>query len=91
MPKKPLINKAGEIRALTREDFKAMRPMREVAPEFVAQFEKAKRARGRPQGRTKAVVSLSLDKEVLALLRAGGAGWQSRVNDLLRAAIGLKG
>jgi len=90
MKRKPLTNKAGDVRELTKEDFKLMRPMREVDPDFIVRFEEAKKRRGRPAGRSKAVVSISLDKDILAALRAGGAGWQSRVNDLLRAAVGLK-
>jgi uncharacterized protein (DUF4415 family) len=34
-------------------------------------------------------VSVRLDQEVLRTLRAQGAGWQSSVNALLRAALGL--
>ncbi|MCC7260142.1 MAG: BrnA antitoxin family protein [Alphaproteobacteria bacterium] len=66
-----------------------MRPMRELDPDFVAGFEQKKRKRGRPAGRNKAVVSISLDQDLLKQLRSSGSGWQSRVNALLRAAIGL--
>ena len=90
MKKKPLTNKAGDVRELTEEDFKLFRPMRETDPAWLAKFEREKKKRGRPEGRTKAVVSISLDKDILAALRKGGAGWQSRVNALLRAAMGLK-
>ncbi len=44
--------------------------------------------RGRPPtGNAKPVVSLRLDVDVLAKLREGGPGWQTRVNDILRAAV----
>ncbi|WP_293884349.1 BrnA antitoxin family protein [Sphingomonas sp.] len=33
-------------------------------------------------------VTLRLDSEVIAAFRAGGAGWQSRMNDVLRKAVG---
>ena len=91
MKQRPLTNKAGDARELTREEIRSMRPMRETDPEFIARFEQERKRRGRPSGRTKAVVSISLDRDLLSLLRAGGSGWQSRVNALLRAAIGLKG
>lgn len=47
--------------------------------------------RGRPPGSvaasTKHAVKLRLDPDVLAALRASGAGWQTRVNAILRAAV----
>jgi uncharacterized protein (DUF4415 family) len=45
--------------------------------------------RGRPSGSAKQPVSLRLDKDVLAHFRAGGPGWQSRMNEALRKAAGL--
>lgn len=93
MKRKPLTNKAGDVRSLTKEDFKLMRPIREVDPQMLILLKKASqelKRRGRPEGRTKDVVSLSLDKDVIASLRASGSGWQSRVNQLLRAAVGLQ-
>ncbi len=92
MKKRPLTTRDGEVRELTEEDFKLFRPLRDVDPAWLAKFEaeRKKRGRGRPEGRTKAVVSLSIDKDILQALRKSGAGWQSRVNALLRAAVGLK-
>ena len=47
--------------------------------------------RGRPRGSasptTKQAVKLRLDPDVLAALRASGAGWQTRVNAILRDAV----
>jgi uncharacterized protein (DUF4415 family) len=47
--------------------------------------------RGRPPGSvaasTKQAVKLRLDPDLLAALRASGAGWQTRVNAILRAAV----
>lgn len=44
--------------------------------------------RGRPPGSgTKELVSLRIDREVLSRLRAGGRGWQTRANDILRQAV----
>jgi uncharacterized protein (DUF4415 family) len=43
---------------------------------------------GRPKGSgTKEMVTLRLDKDVLERFRAGGPGWQTRVNDVLRMAV----
>lgn len=45
----------------------------------------AKRRAGRPLGSgTKEQVALRLDHDVLAAFRAGGAGWQTRINAALR-------
>lgn len=48
--------------------------------------------RGRPKAlRTKEPVKLRLDADVLAALRASGDGWQTRINDSLRASLQLAG
>ena len=53
------------------------------------------RRRGRPSGSVAAVtkepVKLRLDPDVLAALRATGDGWQTRINDMLRASLSLAG
>lgn len=53
------------------------------------------RRRGRPAGSLQAVtkvpVKLRLDADVLAALRASGDGWQTRINDSLRASLHLAG
>ncbi len=48
--------------------------------------------RGRPKAAvTKESVKLRLDADVLAALRATGAGWQTRINETLRASLHLAG
>jgi uncharacterized protein (DUF4415 family) len=53
----------------------------------------AARKRGRPVGSTKAnakvAIKLRLDPDVLTVLRATGAGWQTRVNTMLRERFAL--
>ena len=53
------------------------------------------RRRGRPVGSVQAVtkepVKIRLDADVLAALRATGDGWQTRINDTLRASLQLAG
>ncbi len=53
------------------------------------------RRRGRPVGSkqavTKEAVKIRLDADVLAALRASGDGWQTRINDALRASLALGG
>jgi uncharacterized protein (DUF4415 family) len=49
--------------------------------------------RGRPVGSVKAdkkeAVKLRIDPDVMAVLRATGAGWQTRVNTILRERFAL--
>jgi uncharacterized protein (DUF4415 family) len=70
----------------------------ELTPELLAeaerwtgdQFVEGPRRPGRPKSEvTKELISIRLDPEVLAKLRATGPGWQARVNGILRAALGL--
>jgi uncharacterized protein (DUF4415 family) len=50
------------------------------------------KARGRPKSAApKEPVKLRLDADVLAALRASGEGWQTRINDALRASLKLAG
>ena len=53
------------------------------------------RRRGRPVGSkqevTKEAVKIRLDADVMAALRASGDGWQTRINDALRASLALSG
>ena len=72
---------------LSAAELKTARPAREAVPHIV----EAVRRRGRPRGESKTLITLRLDKELIATLRAGGEGWQTRINELLRAAVGLRG
>ena len=48
--------------------------------------------RGRPKAAaTKEPVKLRLDPDVVDALRATGDGWQTRINDMLRASLVLAG
>lgn len=50
--------------------------------------EAMKRGRGRPPVESpKQQVSVRLDADVLTGLKAGGIGWQGRMNDMLRRAL----
>ena len=46
--------------------------------------------RGRPKSvAPKKAINIRIDPDVLAFFRAGGPGWQSRINKLLRKAARL--
>ena len=83
----PLIDADGEVRELTAEDFALFKPTSE-SPELVELL----RRHGRPvlpEEARKKRVTLYLDPDVLAQLRAGGKGWQTRANAALRRALGI--
>lgn len=90
MPKKPFTDKAGEVRELTEADINAMRPTAEVLPaELAAILPKRKRGQRGPQkAPLKQLVTLRLDSEVVERFRSSGAGWQSRINAVLRKSAG---
>ncbi len=59
------------------------------APDFSEEMRAERlRRRGRPKGSgVKSATSIRIDKDVLAAFRATGRGWQTRMNDALRAWI----
>ena len=83
----PLIDEDGEVRELTAEDFALFKPTSDI-PELVELL----RRQGRPalpEEDRKTRVTLYLDPDVLARLKADGKGWQTRANAALRRALGL--
>jgi uncharacterized protein (DUF4415 family) len=47
-------------------------------------IETYRRQRGRPTGSDKESTTIRIDRDVLAAFRAGGPGWQTRMNTALR-------
>ena len=72
---------------LTDEMWARMRPAEEVMPDIVAAY---RRTRGRQKAPTKKLLSLRLDPDLIEHFRAGGPGWQRRINETLRTAVGLR-
>jgi uncharacterized protein (DUF4415 family) len=71
----------------TEEELANAKPFAEVFPELM---ESIRRSRGRPVAdNPKKQVTLRLDADVVERFRAGGRGWQSRINAALRKAAGL--
>lgn len=80
--RKPPIDETGEARELLPEDFAVMKPLSEVDPDLVALSKSAKR--GRPKAeQVKEAIKLRIDADILDAFRAGGAGWQTRINEAL--------
>jgi uncharacterized protein (DUF4415 family) len=50
-------------------------------------FAKAKRHRGKQKAPTKVPVTIRLDADIVDAYKAGGKGWQARMNDDLRRRI----
>lgn len=63
--------------------FAKARPAQEVLPAHV--LAAAKRPPGRPAGSNKESTTARFDRDVLDAFRAGGPGWQTRMNAALRA------
>jgi uncharacterized protein (DUF4415 family) len=71
---------------LTDKELAAMRPAKEVLEP--ALFEAlTRRHRGPQKAPTKVAVSIRLSRDIVAAYRAGGDGWQSRIDEDLRAAL----
>lgn len=79
--------KIADDAPLTARELKTARRLRDDPAMALA----IKRARGRPAGRTKKTIHISLDAETVDFLRKSGKGWQTRVNDALKAFISLAG
>ena len=92
---KPMINDDGEVRELSKADFAAMKPLADTMPEdFVdmvlahqSQMEKQGKIKPRTRGKqklpTKQAVTIRLSPEIIQAFKAGGRGWQSRINEVL--------
>jgi uncharacterized protein (DUF4415 family) len=96
----PLTDKDGEVRELTYEDFKHMRPLAEVDPGMIEAM-KAMRDRlskdrrsperpkgGRPKAETPKVhIGFRLAADVVEGVKATGEGYNARVEMILRDAL----
>lgn len=57
-------------------------------PEWQAKFAAVEVRRGRPKAVTpKVSTTIRLDADILAHFKAGGPGWQTRLNEALRRAV----
>jgi len=77
----------GDNPEWTKEDFTNAKPFAEVFPELAASIRKDREAE---QELTRTWVPLRLSGEVIAKYKAGGAGWQSRIDADLRKLNKIK-
>lgn len=72
---------------LTAKEIKNLRPFREVFPEMAKAMDVEIAKRGRPQlANPKKPVTIRLDQDVIDKFKATGPGWQTKMNEALRAA-----
>ncbi len=82
-----MITSDPENPEMTEAELRELRPFREVFPDLAASID---RKLGRPKAdNPKKAISLRLDAEVIERFKATGDGWQSRMNEALRKAVGL--
>jgi uncharacterized protein (DUF4415 family) len=72
---------------LTADQMAQMRPFAEVLPKLAASIRKG---RGPNKAPTKRLISLRLSGEVIEKYKAGGEGWQSRIDADLRRINKIK-
>jgi uncharacterized protein (DUF4415 family) len=91
----PLTNDEGEVRELTAADMRQGRPAAKalrdlLGPDLAATLLKRRPGQRGPQkAPPKAQITLRLDPDLIDHFKAGGSGWQTRINDTLRKAAGL--
>ncbi|NBX74826.1 MAG: hypothetical protein EBZ69_07595 [Alphaproteobacteria bacterium] len=69
---------------MTKKQLARMRPAHEVVPQLVAAYRRKRAAKGQAGKRA---VSIRLSPEVIAFYKARGAGWQTRIDDTLKAIV----
>jgi uncharacterized protein (DUF4415 family) len=69
----------------TEQDFRRAKPFAKAFPSL---FE-SRRGRGPQKTPTKVAVSLRLTREVVEHFKAGGPGWQTRIDKALKKVVGL--
>jgi uncharacterized protein (DUF4415 family) len=89
MPKRrpPVTDEEGEVRELTREDFRSMRPVREAMPELIEAMAEFRSKLGRPKAEAPKIhIGFRLASDVVASIKASGPGYNARVEQALRDA-----
>ncbi|SIQ46253.1 Uncharacterized conserved protein, DUF4415 family [Rhizobium sp. RU33A] len=81
-------DEVGDNPEMTEAEIAELRPFREVFPDLAEAIDR--KLAGRPKAENpKKAISLRLDQDVIDRFKATGDGWQSRMNEALRKAVGL--
>lgn len=76
----------------TAEEVRQARPLMDVLPKGTAEAVRRYRGQRGPQkSPTKELVSLRVDRDIVAAFRATGSGWQRRANEALRVYAKKRG
>lgn len=76
----------------SEKDIRDARPLMEVLPpETAAAVRRYRGQRGPQRSPTKELISLRVDRDVVAAYRATGTGWQTRANEALKAYVKKSG
>lgn len=86
---KPLTNKAGQVRELTRRDIHDMKPAKEVLPTTLVDILPKRKPgeRGPQKCHKKIAVTLRYSPEVVIYFKSTGKGWQVRMDEALKQWI----
>lgn len=88
MPKrKPLTVVGGEVRELTATDLETAKRF-SALPKGLQKKLQGVRRRGPQKAPTKELISIRLSRDILAGFRAGGPGWQGRIEAALKRSLG---
>ncbi len=89
MKKKPLTNKSGQVRELTRNDIRNMRFASEVLPSALLEVLPQRKVgqRGKQKKPTKISITLRYSPEVVTYFKETGKGWQIRMDEALKEWI----
>jgi len=92
MKRKPLTNKKGEVRELTRSDIRSMRPAKDVLSKHLLEMlPKRKRGeRGLQKQPKKISVTVRYSPEVVKYFKKTGEGWQIRMDKVLKNYVKAK-
>ena len=71
----------------TAEDFKKARSIQELDPDIVEGMKRLRGQRGPQKTPVKIRLTVRIDSDVVDWFRAGGSGYQTRINEALREYI----
>ena len=87
MQRPPLTDRDGEVRELTAEDFQDARPIADVHPGLVDAMKAMRNLGGRPRvGMPKAHIGFRWASDLVATIKAGGKGYNARIEQIVRQA-----
>lgn len=88
MNRPPLTDEAGEVRELTADDFRGLKPLAEADPGMIEAVETMRNKGGRPKIEAPKVhVGFRIAAEVAEGIKATGRGYNARVEAVLREAL----